>query len=91
MVQVEPGIAVRVVVADPFAVAVDVRRLGVTLHVAEIALRFGGGMMLLRPCRRRPMLRNVTAADVFVAAAAALVSFFLCVSRRCERQRHCQT
>jgi hypothetical protein len=81
MVKMEAGLVGAVVVADPSAVMVDVRGLGMAFLVAKSSLRsrfafvMWGSLNRCRPGRsavngRRAVFGNVSAADVVTATSA---------------------
>jgi len=78
VVEVETGVIPSHVVADPFAVAVDVRSLRMIFTVPKRVLVLVSvvvAFVAVAMISRGPVARNVTSADVVVAVVAVVVVF----------------
>ena len=71
MIKMKVDVIASIVVTHPFAVAVDVRRFGMTFPIAEGCLR----RRLVRSARmgRRSVVGNVAATKVVTAAVSAML------------------
>ena len=79
MIEMEAGLVGAVVVPHPFAVVMDVRRLGVTGFVGA----GGSGWCGMAMRRRRPMFGNVSATDSVIAGLMVIV-----LRERRKRKQH---
>ena len=89
VIDAKAGVISAAIVSHPFAVAVDVRRLGMTLAVVEVsvAIIVMVGFVMVAIVRvamvgRRPVARDVSATDVTVTVAVIAMVVMLRESRQ---------
>lgn len=88
LIKMVVGIVGARIVADPFAVGVNVRSFGVAGFVGIVGL-FGRGLTRRSLHGRGTFFRNIAVADV-LGLRSGMLAFFLRESRKRTEQEHCK-